>query len=281
VAEREIGSLLLHEMISFAESGVCRRKQILKYFGEEFEEKQCNQGCDSCKTPQPRVSVKQEMIDLLQLIGHLKGKFGHKHVLDYITGIRSDEIILYRHDQKADFGFGKSRTRAFWSSLLKYGLLYGFIEKEIENYGLLHTSDFGNSYLETPVTLEVPEDYDFTKERAEDNTSTRAEAADPQLLAGLKDIRKRIGKDKNLPPYVIFQDISLEEMATYYPISLEDLTHLTGVGKGKAEKYGQPFIAYIEKYVEENDIIRPNDFDQLVVKSIGNKSETKIFIING
>ncbi len=280
VAEREIGNLLLQEMISFAESGVCRRKQILKYFGEEFDEKECNQGCDSCKSPQPKVSVKQEMINVLQLINQLKGKFGKKHVLDYLTGIRSDEIVLYRHDQKADFGLGKEKSRAFWSSVLKYGLLYGYIEKEIENYGLLHVSDLGKHYLDSPKTLEIPEDYDFSKERAEDNTSTRAEAADPQLLTGLKDIRKRIGKEKNLPPYVIFQDISLEEMATYYPITLEDLTHLTGVGKGKAEKYGQGFIQYIQKYVEENDIIRPNDFDQLVVKSVGNKSETKIFIIN-
>jgi ATP-dependent DNA helicase RecQ len=280
VAEKEIGYLLLQEMVSFAESGVCRRKQILKYFGENFNEKECNQGCDSCKNPQPTFSVKSEMLYLLETILSLNGKFGSKHILDFLSGIRSDEIVAYRHDQWASFGQGKSHPRAYWNAVLKYALLYGYVEKEIENYGLLHLSVLGNEFVAQPKTLEIPEDYDFTKERAEDNSSSRAEAADPQLLAALRDVRKKIGKEKNLPPYVIFQDISLDEMATHYPISMEELTHLSGVGKGKAEKYGKPFIDFIQKYVEENDIIRPNDFGELIVKSVGNKSETKIFIIN-
>lgn len=279
VAEKEIGTQLLHEMVNFAESGVCRRKQILKYFGEHFEETKCSKGCDSCNHPPKKNKVLDELVGLLETIEALGEKFNFKHVLDFVTGERSDEIVAYRHDKLKNFGFGNMQGRTFWSALLKYALLFDFVEKEIENYGLLHVTDKGRHYIEVPFEVEVPEDYDFTKEREEDNTASKGEAADTVLFDALKDIRRKVAKEKNLPPYVVFQDISLEEMATHYPLTIDELTNISGVGRGKAEKFGTPFLKFINQYVDENEIVRPSDFSDVIVKSAGQKSENKIFII--
>jgi ATP-dependent DNA helicase RecQ len=279
VSEKEIGHLLLHEVVSYAESGVCRRRQILHYFGEVYAESNCNQMCDACRHPQPKETVVDEMVMLLRTIKELVKKFDFSHVLAYLMGEVTPPIEAYGHHRMTTFGAGKEKGTRFWKSIIKVALFNNFLLKDIENYGLLKVGPAGDRYLEDPYALDVPLDHDYEEAgRDEEIESQQSEALDSRLFEMLRDLRKKMAKEKNLPPYVIFQDPSLEEMATNYPTNMSELQQISGVGPGKAMKFGKAFIELISKYVEENEIDRPADF---VVKSTVNKSGVKVFIIGG
>ncbi len=278
VSEKEIGHLLLHEVVSYVESAACRRKQILHYFGESYDDSGCNGMCDSCRHPRPKEKVLNEMVQLLQIVKKLGKKFDFEHILNFMMGEMTPEIESYGHHRATEFGSGKEQGALFWKSLIKQALLRNFFLKDIENYGLLKIGELGEAYLADPFVIEFILDNDYSEAREEDIESQQGEALDTRLFEMLRDLRKKIAKEKSLPPYVIFQDPSLEEMATNYPINLQELQNISGVGPGKAAKFGKPFLELIARYVEENEIERPED---LVVKSTINKSGVKVFIIGG
>jgi ATP-dependent DNA helicase RecQ len=278
VSEKEIGHLLLHEVVSYVESSACRRQQILHYFGERFDDSGCNRMCDACRHPKPRLKVTEEMVQLLSIIRKLGKKFDFQHIINFLMAESTPEIEAYGHHRASEFGSGREKGIIFWKSLLKQALLRNFLLKDIENYGLLKLGPEGEAYLADPFTIEFALDNDYSEAREEDNDSQQGEVLDNKLFELLRDLRKKVAKEKNLPPYVIFQDPSLEEMATNYPISLQELQNISGVGPGKAAKFGRPFLDLIARYVEENEIERPDD---LVVKSTVNKSGVKVFLIGG
>lgn len=279
VSEKEIGHLLLHEVVSYAESAVCRRRQILHYFGEVYSEANCNHMCDACRHPQPRETVQAEMVLLLETVKELVKKFDFFHVLAYLMGEVSPSVEAYGHHRMAGFGKGKEKGERFWKSAIKVALFNNFLLKDIENYGLLKLGPAGEKYLADPYNIDVPMDHDYEEAgRDEEIESQQTDTLDSKLFELLRDLRKKLAKERNLPPYVIFQDPSLEEMATNYPTSMSELQQISGVGPGKAMKFGKAFIELIAKYVEENEIDRPADF---VVKSTVNKSGVKVFIIGG
>lgn len=277
VSEKEIGHLLLNEVVSYVESSVCRRRQIMHYFGEDFDERGCAGKCDACKNPQPRQSVEAEFKYFIDSVFQLGKKFDSSYFLNFVMGEHDDRITAYGHQNHPNFGKGKEKGLAFWNAIIKFALLYDFLLKDIENYGLLKLSEKGEAYLANPHGISVPEDYNYANAKSEDNQGDRNEAADPVLFGMLKDLCKKVAKERNLPPYVIFQDTSLEDMATIYPITLPELTNCTGVGQGKANKFGKQFIELISQYVDANEIDRPSD---IVIKTNVNKSANKVFIIN-
>jgi len=276
VAEREVGNLLIQEVMSLAESGLCRRQQILHYFGENFEEEQCNKMCDNCRNPQPTEQVRDEMLLLLQTVQNFQKAFNFRHIAHFLSGENSPEIEAYGHQRLPNFGAGKDKGLPFWKACIRVALLQGLLHKDIEQYGTLRPTSKTAAFLSDPYTLRVPLDHQFDLVRESDYEGQRSDALDAALLDLLKDLRKKLAKDKNLPPYVVFQDPSLEEMATIYPTTLQEMQQVVGVGPGKALKFGKPFVELIAKYVEENEIERPADF---VVKSTAAKSGNRIFII--
>lgn len=278
VSEKEIGHLLLHEVVSYVESSACRRQQILHYFGERFDDSGCNRMCDACRHPKPKLKVTDEMVHLLIVIRKLGKKFDFQHIINFLMAESTPEIEAYGHHRSSEFGSGREKGIVFWKSLLKQALLRNFLLKDIENYGLLKLGPEGETYLSDPFAIEFALDNDYSEAREEDNESQQGEVLDKKLFELLRDLRKKVAKEKNLPPYVIFQDPSLEEMATNYPITLPELQNISGVGPGKAAKFGRPFLDLIARYVEENEIERPDD---LVVKSTVNKSGVKVFLIGG
>lgn len=277
VAEQEIGSLLIAETAAFAESSHCRRKLLLHYFGESFAEQDCNKMCDNCASPKPKQDVTREMAGALRAIQALKGEFPLTHLVNYIIGKRSDSVKDYGHDLLPAFGFGKDKDKLFWKSLMRMALVHGFLNKNIEKYGLISMSEMGESYLLEPIPMEMAVDVEFESVNDEDFDNFKAESiCDDVLFNHLKDLRRRVAKEKGLPPYVIFQDPSLEDMATKYPITMEELSNINGVGKNKAVKFGEPFVDYIASYVVENDIERPQD---IVLKGTAEKSAKRVSII--
>lgn len=279
VSEREIGSLLLFEAASFAESSTCRRKMLLHYFGEEFDEKKCDKMCDNCRNPKKKEDVTSEIKLLLGIMQKLDANVNLDHMVHFMTGKRNQQIITYQHDAHENFGDGKHRDENFWKAAVRLSLLNGLLTKDIENYGLLVLNEKGRAWLKKPGKFEMPEDTTF--EYIKDDEEVVAMeggggVVDKQLMGILMDVRKTVAKQKNLPPYVIFMEPSLEDMALKYPITLEELGNIQGVGSGKAQKFGKPFIEAIAKYVEQNDIERPMD---IVVKSVVNKSGKKVSII--
>lgn len=278
VAEQEIGTLLIDETSAYAESSQCRRKFLLHYFGEDYDEKRCNSMCDNCRHPKPKQEVSKELSKLLSVLdGTLKGEFEVQHIVNFVIGKKSDTIKDYGHFEDKDFGFGKDKDKLFWKSIVRLAHLHNYLYKNIEKYGLFSITEEGKAYVKnpTPHHMAVDVEYDNVDER-EFETAKVEDAHDKVLFNMLKDLRKKVAKQHNLPPYVIFQDPSLEDMATKYPISLDDLEKIHGAGKNKALKYGEQFVALIKQYVEENDIDRPDDF---VVKTSGEKSRKKIAII--
>ncbi|WP_345209593.1 DNA helicase RecQ [Mucilaginibacter gynuensis] len=279
VSEREIGTQILKEVIDYAESSVCRRKQILHYFGENFEEATCACMCDNCSAPRTYFDGESHLHKALSLIKQIGEKFDDRYIIDILIGADNPQVRNYEHDTLPYFASGKEDGENLWNSLLRQALLDNFLSKDIDQYGLLRLTEKGNDFIENPYSIrfilnriiEAADDDD-----SEDGPKQGGGALDAQLLQMLKDLRKKIAKQKGLPPFVIFQDPSLEEMCTHYPVSTDELKQISGVGAGKASKFGAPFIELIKKYVEDNDIDRPID---MVIKSAANKSALKVYII--
>ncbi len=278
LSEREVGAQLIDETVAFAESGVCRRRSLLHYFGETWPDKNCGK-CDNCLHPKEKFEAKAELVQLLQTIQALDERFVAHYVVQIITGHFTPQIGLYRHEKLPVFGIGKGHDDLFWNSLIRQAMLEQLIEKDIEEYGLLKLTAKGQKFLKKPSSFLVVLQNVFAAELGEDEESEVAEEAattDDRLFELLKDLRQVEAKKISLPPFVIFLETSLQDMATLYPTSLTELERCQGVSKGKAIKYGKPFIDLIEKYVTENNIEKPDDF---VMKSVANKSSNKIYII--
>lgn len=277
VAEKEIGMQILNEVVDYAESSACRRKQILYYFGETFNEAACNNMCDNCRHPKERFEAQEYLLIALNAVKELNEKFNAEHVISVIMGEDNKSIQDFGHTKTKSYGLGKEQSKKLWESVIRQALLSGFLQKDIENYGLLKITKNGTTYISNPTSImfSMNKDYD-SDESGDDDAQSGVAATDTVLFNMLKDLCKQIGKKNNVPPFVVFQEPSLQEMSTHYPISLDELKQISGVGAGKAAKFGAPFVEMIKKYVEENDIDRPMD---MVVKTTANKSAMKVAII--
>ena len=279
VAEQEIGKQLLLDTVGYAETSVCRRRVLLHYFGERYDQDNC-QSCDNCLHPKQMVEAQDELCLMLETVLAVKEKHQSEHVVNVLVGKTDQAVKTYKHDKLEQFSEGIDQNERYWTALIRQALLAVLLTKDIDNYGLLKLSDKGKSYLKKPTSFKIALDSDFENtETDEDDDFTGiggGGAADDQLFSMLKDLRKNEAKRLNLPPFVIFQDPSLEEMATNYPITMDEMKNITGVGGGKASKYGKPFIEMIKRHVEENEIERPMD---LIIKSVANKSVLKVYII--
>lgn len=278
VAERELGGQLLEEIVGYCETADCRRKFLLHYFGEEYTTDQCNDLCDNCRSPKERREVKDQISVLLKAVGELNEQFATKVIADFLYGKSTKEVKDFRLDKKQFFAQGKEEGSMFWYSAIRQALMQGLLHKEIETYGILHVTEKGQAYIKKPYSIMMPIDRDYSSEKTVVVTSTGHGALDQNLLNLLKDIRLQVAKENDVKPWVVFFDPSLEDMATQYPISMEDLAKISGVSRGKAERYGQDFIEIIKEYVEANEIERPDDF---VMKQVANKSRAKVSIIQG
>lgn len=277
VAEREIGTQLISEMAFFAESSQCRRKSLLHYFGENFNADKCDKMCDNCRSPRETEEAADSLIAALKTIQFTDGKVGLKHIINILIGKASPEVKAYKHNLNPLFGSGKDKNENYWKTLIRYGQINNLILKNIELYGLLSISREGENYLASPTPVHIALDKEYDAISDADFESIQLEAVyDKELYAKLKELQKEVAKDMGLPPYVIFQETSLEDMAFKFPITMSEMENITGVGKNKAKKFGKPFIELISKYVDENNIERPDD---LVLKSVVNKSARKIHII--
>ncbi|MGE4433251.1 MAG: DNA helicase RecQ [Bacteroidales bacterium] len=276
LAEQEIGKELLLETAAYAESSVCRRKLLLHYFGEEYTEENCG-NCDNCLNPKKQVEAKELLCTVLETVIALKEKFKTDHVISVMLGKSTSEIVSYQHDELDVFGSGSDEEEKTWNAVIRQALISRYLDKDIENYGLLKVTPSGREFMKKPVSFKVTEDNEFDEVEEEAPIRGGASCAvDPGLYSMLKDLRKRMSKKLNLPPYVIFQDPSLEAMATTYPINMDELQNIPGVGAGKAKRYGEDFLSLIRRHVEENEIERPED---LRVRTVANKSKLKVSII--
>jgi ATP-dependent DNA helicase RecQ len=285
VAEQEIGKQMLAETASFAETSSCRRKFILHYFGEEFPAEDCNAMCDNCRHPKQSFEAKEDLELAIDCVLEIKEKHKIKDVINVLVGTLTATAKTYKHNTLESWGRGvdHDKDEKFWQAILRQAVVNGYLSKDIENYGLLKVTDKGRAFLKKPVSIKFTRDHDYNnsdKDGSDDDIIAGGKgsgnAADEILFSLLKDLVKKTAKAKNLPPYVIFQEPSLEEMSIQYPITMEEMTKISGVGSGKAAKYGKPFIDLIKKYVEENEIERPVD---MVIKSVVNKSGLKVYII--
>jgi ATP-dependent DNA helicase RecQ len=276
VAEQEIAKELLQETVSYAESAICRHKLLLHYFGELYEKENCG-ACDNCLHPKKKTEASQDIKIVLKAIISMNQLFKAKHIANVLTGKNTAAVKSYKHNQLEIFGSGADKDEKYWNAVIKHALIRKFLVKDIDNYGLLKISREGENFIKKPYSVMLAQDHDY--ENDDDETfggGHKVSTADKTLFTMLKDLRRDISKKENLPPFVIFQDPSLEDMAIQYPIKEEELQQITGVGAGKAQKYGKPFLDLIAQYVEENEIIRPMD---MVVKSVVNKSGLKVYII--
>jgi len=276
VAEQDIGRQLLQETAAYAESTVCRRKMLLHYFGESYDKENCG-NCDNCLHPQKKVEAKEELTIVLNTVVQLKENFRSDHIIDFIMGNATEEIISHKQDQMEDFGIGSDDDEKLWTPVIRQALLAGYLKKDIENYGLLKITAEGKRYLKSPTSFMISKDNEFDDYDDGDDRDGGTSALDPTLNAMLVDLRKRVSKKMQRPPYVIFQDVSLEQMATVYPVTLEELEQIPGVGKGKIRQpYAKQFIDLIKKYCDENEIVRQAD---IRVRTVANKSAVKVSII--
>ncbi|WBO86646.1 MULTISPECIES: DNA helicase RecQ [Hymenobacter] len=277
VTERDNSKLLLQEMANYADSAVCRRKQLLHYFGETYPT-DCG-FCDNCKHPKERFEAKDEVAMALKAVVQTEQRFGLDHIGTVLMGMNNAHVESYGHNGLPIYGQGKHKDAQFWHSLLRQCLIFGLLEKDIESFGVVKITDKGMEFIDNPHSIKLTKDHDYdeeVKEELEQEEVQQAAGHDETLFQMLKDLRKKMAKEKNLPPYVLFQDPSLKEMATTFPLKMDDLAHVGGVGQGKATKFGTPFLALIKKYVDDNDIETATD---VVVKSAVNKSKIKIYII--
>ena len=278
IAEQEIGKLLLLETVSYAESSMCRRKTLLHYFGEEYTEENCG-NCDNCRNPKPKIDARAALKMALEALRDIGDKFKADYLINVLTGKTTALIKSYGHNKSKWFGAGAEHDARFWGAVLRQALILGLVDKNIENYGLISVNRKGENFIAMPFPVTVTLDHNYDEEEKEAEAVVpmgKGGAADEELFAMLKDLRKKVAKQHGLPPFVIFQDPSLEDMAVQYPITIEEMQNITGVGVGKARKFGEEFVKLIKAYVEEKEIIRPQD---MIVKSVGNKSGNKIFII--
>ena len=282
VNEQEIGKQMLSETASFAETSSCRRKFILHYFGEEFNDAKCNEMCDNCRHPKQKFEAKDDVALAIECVTESKEKHKIKDIINILTGNLTATGKSYKHDKLETWtkGLEDDKDDKFWNAVLRQSVVNGFFTKDIENYGLLKLTDKARAFLKNPVSIKFTHDNDFSNAESDNDEDVvggkGGSTTDEALYAMLKDLTKKIAKQNNLPPYVIFQETSLEEMSINYPITMEEMTKITGVGTGKATKYGKQFLDLIKKHVEENDIERPSD---MVIKSVVNKSGLKVFII--
>lgn len=275
LAEQYIGRQLLYETTAYAESSVCRRKLLLHYFGENYDVENCG-NCDNCLSPKKQVEAKEMLEAVIETILALKENFKAEYVIDVLLGKETADILSHRHDELECFGCGDDEDAKRWNAVIRQALIAGYLDKDVENYGLLKVTKQGNAFLKKPVSFKIVEDRDFDEEETVVQTSSTF-AVDPELFAMLKNLRKKLAKQLELPPYVIFQDPSLEAMATTYPITIDELKNIPGVGEGKAKRYGEEFCALIKRHCEENEIDRPED---IRIRTVANKSKLKVAIIN-
>jgi len=275
LSEQEIGKQLLMETVSYAESSLCRRKVLLHYFGEPYEEENCG-ACDNCLFPKKEFEGKEYLIDALNAILEVKEKFKVEYLISLLIGESNSLIKSYRHEKLESFGVGSEKSIQFWNMVFRRAAVGGYIEKDIEQYGIIKVTPKGHEFLKNPHDFMLMDDHNFDESEERLQEKGGVSALDGTLFSILKDLRKKIAKRNNLPPYVIFQDPSLEDMCINYPITLEELANIQGVGNGKAQKYGQEFVEVIKQYVEDNEIERAQD---MVVKTVVNKSKFKVYII--
>ena len=276
VSEKDVSDELLKETEAYAESSVCRRKSLLHYFGETYAEENCG-NCDNCLNPKKQVEAKDSLCAVIETIMAVKENFKSDYIIDVLLGKETSEVLAHRHEDLEVFGSGEGEDDKTWNAVIRQALIAGYLSKDVENYGLLKVTPAGHKFLKKPVSFKIVEDTDFDEE--EDEAPVRGGgscAVDPALYSMLKDLRKKMSKKLDVPPYVIFQDPSLEAMATTYPVTLEELQNIPGVGSGKAKRYGQEFCVLIKKHCEENEIERPED---LRVRTVANKSKIKVSII--
>ncbi len=280
VAERELSVQLMDEVIAYSETGSCRRQFLLHYFGEDFAAEQCNDMCDNCANPKEKIEVKDEVLLLLNIINELHEKNMIKSLVDFITGRNSKEMKDFRYVDHKLFGAGKDKDEQYWHSIIRQAILNNFIYKDIELYGILKLTKKGKKFMEKPFSVEISLNHDYDKEENREDVIAigghSGSALDEVLFNMLKELRHDEAKALDVKPWVIFSDPALQDMSTFYPINIEDMLNISGVSKGKAERYGQPFINLIKKYVEENEIERPTDY---LVRQVANKSKTKVAII--
>jgi ATP-dependent DNA helicase RecQ len=280
LSEREVGAQLINETVSYAESAVCRRKILLNYFGEEYDTGQCTKMCDNCNSPKELIEAKTETQQVLTIINGLDEQFTMVYLMHILLGKPNPQVKMFRHDERDFFGIGKEKDEHFWNSLMRQMILEGFIKKDIEEYGVLKFTKKGTAFLKKPVSFKIVLNNLFQGADGDDDEGMAAPAAsnslDEKLVLMLKELRKKVAKEKNLPPFVIFLEGSLEDMATLYPTTIEELEKCQGVSKGKAIRYGKKFVDLIATYVEENEIEKPDDF---VMKGVVNRNNNKIFII--
>ena len=273
VAEQDIGRQLLQETAAYAETSVCRRRVLLHYFGEEYTEDNCH-NCDNCLHPKQRIEARDQLLMALSVVRDIKENFKAPHVIDVLTGNPTEEVRAHKHDDLDCFGCGDDREPRYWNAVIRQALLSGYIYKEVENYGLIKLTPEGRKFISHPTSFFISEDNDFDTDFTESDGGTSA--TDLELLSMLKSLRKSVAREKGIPPYVIFQDASLEAMATVYPITIDELKNIPGVGEGKARRYGKAFCDLIQQHCEENGIERPED---LRVRTVANKSKNKVRII--
>ena len=278
IVEQEIGKQLLLETAAYAETAVCRRKVLLHYFGEKYHEENC-QNCDNCLKPKKLIEAKEMLTTVIDAICILKERYKADYIVNVLIGQETADIESYHHNELDIYGSGEEEGEKLWHAVIRQALIAGYIEKDIENYGLLKVTEKGHEYLAAPVSFMVVKDHDFDDDDDDNEAPLQSGAScavDPELFSIMKDLRKKMAKRFEVPPYVIFQDPSLEAMATTYPVTLDELQNIPGVGAGKAKRYGKEFVDIIKKYVDENEIIRPED---LRVRTIANKSKLKVWIV--
>lgn len=275
VAEQDIGRQLLQETAAYAESSVCRRKMLLHYFGEVYDKDNCG-NCDNCLHPKTKIEAKDALLVVLHAIAAIKEDFRTDYVIDFVEGKDTNDIVAHKHDKLDEFGSGEDMDDKLWNPVIRQALIAGYIKKDVENYGILKLTAAGKRFMKNPESFMIVKDNEFNDDEDEEVHDGAGAALDPTLYAMLKDLRKKVSQKHQLPPYVIFQDVSLEQMATVYPITLEELQNIQGVGAGKARRYGKEFVELIKKHCEENDIERPED---LRVRTVAKKSVLKVKII--
>ena len=280
VSERELGAQLMDEMIAYTETSTCRRKFLLHYFGEEFDVERCNKLCDNCRNPKEKIEVKNDMATAIKAIKELNENYMVKTIVEYVTGKSTKEMKDFKFDKLPLFGVGKEQTDLYWHSIVRQGILHNLIVKEIEQYGILKVTKEGEKFLKKPISIQIPLNRDFSDAEGDDIAMEGGVGTvlDEALMGLLLDLRKREAKKQNLQPWILFSEPALQDMATFYPLTMEDMINISGVNLGKAQKFAKPFLELIKKYVEENEIERP---DEIVIRQVANKSRDKVTIIQG